>query len=332
MVRAAKSDRSAKLPPPADTAASPFLEWVFRPAMLFRMALVAGAFALWPYVAQRMPSLGKRSEYRLMFRQIQISPKPEHPVPDNLLDQVERQSGLPAELALLDENLPGDVARAFSQHPWIARVVRVQKAYPASIVVELEFRQPVAMVQVPGGRLPIDVEGTVLPTSDFSAADAGRYPVIQDVASRSAIRPGTVWDDPALLAAARLAALLKDKWSALKLDAISVPRKIDPSTPLEEISLELVGAGGSKILWGRMPGTDHPGELLPEQKIRRLENYLSEFGGYTAPHGPYEIDIRHWRENARRPLGSDPGQSKPIKRPKEDQRIQSTEGKRKTRG
>ena len=313
------------------SASSSFLDWFFRPAMLFRMSLVAGVCALWPYAAQRLPSLANRSEYRLTFRQIQISPAPERPVPPDLLEQVEKLADLPRDLSLLDESLATEVANAFRLHAWVAKVVRVRKSYPAAIVVELEYRRPIAMVQVPGGRIPIDLSGVVLPTNDFSASDIDRFPLIQQVAPKPAIRPGAVWNDPALLAAAQLANLLGDKWKSLKLDAIAVPRNVSTTTAVNDIPLELVGSGSSRILWGRPPGSDHPGELEPSQKIRRIENYLSEFGDYKKPNGPYEIDIRHWRENSRRPLPTDQSQVQPIRKQHEEPRFRSSEGKRKTR-
>src|SRR5580692_10752297 len=121
MARVAKSGGVAAKSPSA-AAGSPFLEWFFRPAMLFRMSLVAGVCALWPYAAQRLPSLANRSEYRLTFRQIQITPAPERPVPPDLLEQVEKLAELPRELSLLDDSLATEVANAFRLHPWVAKV------------------------------------------------------------------------------------------------------------------------------------------------------------------------------------------------------------------
>jgi hypothetical protein len=331
MARVAKSGGGTLQKPLPVPPSSPFVEWFFRPAMLFRMSLVAGVFALWPYAAQRLPSLNKRPEYRLTFRQIQITPRPEGSVPENLIEQVEKLAGLSRELSVLDDNLTSEIANAFRKHPWVSNVVRVQKSFPASVVVQLEYRRPVAMVQVAGGRVPIDIDAIVLPTDDFSTSDFGRYPLIQNVTSKPAARPGIAWSDPALLAAARLASLLGEKWTSLKLEAISIPRNLDPSLDINDISLELQGIGGSRILWGRTPGSDHPGELEPAQKIRRLENYLADFGDYGQPNGPYEIDIRHWRENSRRPLISDQAPAKPSRNLKDDTRIQNTEGRRKTR-
>ena len=327
MARVTKSGSpSGQVPPDSD-----LVTWFFRPAMLFRMALVAGVCALWPYAAQRLPSLGKRSEYKLAFSQVQITPRPDRPVPVDLLDQVERLAEMCKELSILDENLTSELANAFAKHPWVSKVVRVQKSFPAAVVVELQYRRPVAMVQVPGGRIAVDADAVVLPTQDFSKADIERYPQIINISSKPTSKPGTVWNDPALIAAAKLANLLGDKWTALKLDAISIPKITSSSVTADAITLELKAKGGSKILWGRMPGSDHPGELDASQKIRRLENYLTEFGDFVQPNGPYEIDIRHWRENSRRPLENDQAQSKPSKGQKPESRVQHAESKRKTR-
>ncbi len=277
---------------------------VFRPARLAKLALVVGVVTLLPYLIQRLPRLAARPEYRLATKQIRIVPAPESPVPGNLLDQVREQAKLPRELSLLDDKLAADLARAFARHPWIAKVVSVRKSHPATVTVEVQYRAPVGMVEVKGGRFPIDASGVVLPPGDFTAADLKRYPTIQGLTPSHSVRPGVAWKDPSLLAAARLAELLAPKWSELHLESIVVPNRSEPVIDSSKIVLELRASGGSKIIWGRAPGTKHPGELTTAQKIGRLEKYLSEFGGFDRPNGPYEIDIRHWQEISRRPLSS----------------------------
>ena len=290
-----------------DFSASSTPSWVssvFRPARLAKLALLVGIVTLLPYLIQRLPSLASRSEFRLATKQIRLVPVPESPIPANLLDQVREKNKLPRELSLLDEKLAAELAEAFARHPWIERVVSVRKSYPATVTVEVAYRKPVGMVQVKGGRFPIDAYGVVLPSGDFTAADSKRYPNIQGLTPVNSIRPGTIWKDPLLLAAARLAELLAPKWNELQLESIVVPARSESLKDTSMILLELRASGGSKIIWGRAPGTEHPGELTTAQKIGRLEKYLTEFGGFERPNGPYEIDIRHWQEISRRPLGS----------------------------
>ena len=296
-------------PSPGDddfSAASPssWVREVFRPARLAKLALLVGVVTLLPYLIQRLPSLASRSEYRLATKQIRLVPAPESPVPGNLLDQVREQGKLPREFSLLDEKLAANLAEAFAQHPWIAKVISVRKSHPATVTVEVKYREPIGMVQVKGGRFPIDASGVVLPPRDFTAADLKRYPTIQGLVPSISIRPGMAWKDPSLLAAARLAELLAPKWGKLHLESIVIPSRSGPAIDSSKIVLELRASGGSKIIWGRAPGTEHPGELTTAQKIGRLEKYLTEFGGFDRPNGPYEIDIRHWQEISRRPLAS----------------------------
>ena len=328
MARAGKAGSAFAKSPSSATEPS-FIHWFFQPAMLFRMSLIAGVFALWPYAAQKLPALGTRPEYRMAFTEIQLKPPPTHPVPSNLVEQVAELSGMPRELSLLSETLTSDVAQAFRRHPWVSKVIRVQKSFPAGLTVELEYREAVVMAEVQGGRIPIDVHGVILPTADFSTNDTNQYPLIQNVESKPKVRPGQVWTDPSILAAARLASQLKNQWKTLKLGAISVPRAgatsgiaMMPTDP-NDVILELIGQSGSRIVWGRAPGSDHPGELEPAQKILRLQKYLVDYGDYDKPHGPYEIDIRHWQEISRRPLAALHVEARPVKLPKSDHKNSS---------
>ncbi len=304
---------SAKPAPDAAASGSNTPSWVeavFRPLRLAKLALIVGVIALAPYLVQRLPNLASRPEYRLATKQIQLVPAPERPVPENLLEQVRELGKLPRELSMLDEKLATKLADAFARHPWIARVVSVRKSYPAKVTVELEYRQPVGMVQVKGGRFPIDAAGVVLPPGDFTTADLKRFPMIQGPVPPASLHPGVAWKDPSLQAAARLAQLLAPTWSKLRMESIVTPNRTDMKSDPSKITLKLQASGGSQIVWGRAPGTEHPGELTTTQKVGRLEKYISEFGGFDRPNGPYEIDIRHWQEISRRPLASEQANSR----------------------
>lgn len=299
--------------------------------MLLRAAIVVGIVALWPYAVQWWPSLRGRAEYGITFDQIQITPKPDSPVPDDFLKQVERDSGLSETLSILDEHLTEELAQAFGRHPWVAKVVRVQKSYPASIAVELEYRQPVAIIQTALDQYVIDKDAILLPSSDVLGQADVKYPTVVAENLKAPAKVGQAWDHPHIVAAARLADLLHDKWATLKLNTIVIPKESDSKTKWDEISLDLMTQGGSKIFWGRAPGSDHPGELEPVQKVRRLENYLTEFGDYVRPNGPYEIDIRHWRENTRRPLVVSQSPLRPTRPFKEESRFRNSDARKRTR-
>ncbi len=289
--------------PRRGTVPHPLADRFFRPVRLAKFACLIGLAVFLPYLIQRLPNLSTRPEYRLETRKIRVLPDPERPVPADLLEQIRRQNQLPRELSLLDPKLCETLAAAFARHPWVARVTAVKQSFPADVIVEVEFRRPVAMVQVKGGRIPIDGTGTLLPSEDFAAADVARYPTIRLVGAGNMARDGGRFTEPGLIGAARVAELLASKWAQLELEAIELPRVRGSSVDPADIVLQLQSMSGSTIIWGRAPGTDHPGELTPAQKLARLEKYMTEFGGFDRPNGPYEIDIRHWQEITRRPAG-----------------------------
>ncbi len=282
-------------PPPA-------IRRVFQPGNLMLLAIAAGIAVLAPWFVQQLPDLSTRPEYRLAFSEIQLSPPPSGNVPADLLRQVQRQCDFPDEVSILNPQLAKRIGQAVHQQPWIAKVREVRLSFPPQAIVVVEYRRPAALVSLSAGLYPIDADGVLLPPSDFSSADQQRFPLIRNVRSVPSGPAGVSWGDPTVLAAARLADVLRSEWADLQLAAIVAPRptaaEIDPA----DIRFELATSGGSKIVWGRAPGSGHPGELTAAQKIGRLRKYLDEFGRYDRPRGPYEIDIRHWQEISRRPL------------------------------
>jgi hypothetical protein len=285
----ATSSKKSSTPAVPVSESMSWVDAVFRPIRLAKLALLVGVVALAPYVVQRLPNLSARPEFQLATKQIRLIPAPEHPVPENLLDA----------------SLPEKLAAAFERHPWVARVVSVRKSSPPQVTVEVEYRQPVGMIQVKGGRFPIDAHGVILPPGDFTTDDLKRFPTIQGPIPPTTLHPGVAWKDSSVQAAAKLAQLLAPKWSELKLVSIIAPSRIEPKGSSSKIVLKLQTIGGSQIVWGRGPETEHPGELTTTQKVGRLQKYLTEFGGFDRPNGPYEIDIRHWQEISRRPLASE---------------------------
>lgn len=287
-----------------------FRRFLFRPRVLLFVAGVVSATVVVPMLRERLPDLRRAPDYRVGLADIHITEPPRW-VPHDLVEQVLKQAGLSAErLSLLDDDLTPTLHEAFRRHPWVAAVVRVRKSRPRRVDVDLVYRRPVAMVAVQGGMYPVDADGTLLPPTDFSLSDTGRYPQIRNVPSPPQGPAGTNWGDLAVLGAARLAdALLQSPpgkpsyWKTLHLAAIRVPDGAGEQAALEELSFDLLTEGGSRIVWGRAPGSGHPGELSVEQKIGRLEKYLADFGSFDHP-CPYEIDIRHWQEISRRPLSA----------------------------
>ena len=132
-----------------------------------------------------------------------------------------------------------------------------------------------------------------------SLETAQRYPLITQAKTSPKGAIGTAWGDPQVAAAAKLAAVLLPHWQDFRLTAIEIPASIDLRAQSQEIVFQLLTTGGSRIVWGRAPGVVYPLELSADQKIGRLEECLTRFGGFDQPDGPYEIDIRHFQEITR---------------------------------
>jgi len=282
------------------------LSVLFRPRLLFLIAVAATSLVCLPRITRWLPALEQRPEYQRTVQDIDIGEQPKW-IPFDFVNQVAERAGLGPEFSVLDEDWTGVIAEAFRLHPWVRDVKSVRRADDRRILVELEFRVPIAMVEVNRGVYPIDAQGVLLPPSDFTVADTRRFCLIRNVQTTPQGPAGTEWGDVVVRGAARLAAVLSatsdqsiSHWRRLRLAAIEVPRRTRAQQQLDDLLYEIRTQSGSRIQWGRAPGTAHPGELSADQKIGRLQKYLLQLD--TDGGGPYEIDIRHWREITYQPL------------------------------
>ena len=101
------------------------------------------------------------------------------------------------------ENSFLQVKQAFGVQPWIKRVKFVNKRFPATVEVEVEYRRPIAMVEVPAGMfedfdepglLPVDVDGCLLPV-ELTEQEAAIYPWISGINTSPSGPPGNPWGD-----------------------------------------------------------------------------------------------------------------------------------------
>lgn len=197
------------------------------------------------------------------------------------------------EITVLDPDLPAKMATAAQQHPWIASVKGVRKLYPRTILLEIVWRTPVAMVRVPEGLLPVDENGVLLPTRDFTPIEASQYPRIYGVESLPAGPAGYPWGDPLVSDAASLARLLSGVWKKFAFHHIE-PTQAGGSGPpsAEGRGLTIVTHSGSRVIWGEPPNRPSSQEVSPEDKLRRLEALFREHGSFDSIDGPQVVDIR----------------------------------------
>lgn len=284
--------------PPRPSLRDRVLGTIFRPRLLLWGALAGAAVVLAPTVTRVLPDLSTRDEYRVRTRDISVPDLPRW-VPITFVDQVIESADLPDEVSVLEPDLAPRIADAFEQHPWVKKPVKVRVSVPARVEVSFDYREPVAMVSISDGFYPVDAEGILLPPGDFPPSDIHLYPRITGMTTPPLAGVGSAWGDDRVTAAARLAVVLFPYWSEWKLTSVEVPPRSTADVVYEELRLVVNTEGGSRIIWGRAPGNDHPLEVTDDQKIGRLKSFLSKAKSFD---GPWEININHLRVITVNPL------------------------------
>ncbi len=235
------------------------------------------------------------AEYFLTAERLEVTPPPPW-IRSDIKGEVLRSVSLDRPLSILDEDLNRRIHDAFPLHPWVASVGRVTKEYPAKVKVELIYRRPVCMVEVPGGLFAVDAEGVLLPSADFLPHEAQRYPRLAQVNSVPLGQVGMPWGDPRVAGGSRLAAFLIEHWGELRLAQI-VPSSQALDEAGEVFHFDLFTLEGTRIRWGRPPGVSPEGESPVEEKIARLKDIATRHGSLDSA-GQKEIDLRpigDWR-------------------------------------
>ena len=173
-----------------------------------------------------------------------------------------------------------------------------------SVKVELVYRRPVCMVEVPGKAWAVDAEGVVLPSEDFSPIEATRYLHVVGVDREPTIPAGRRWGDARVVGGAEIAAALGPVWETMKLKQI-VPLAADPAagaavncrrrlqSPIDGTHLRPVHARRHADLWGYAPGANVLGEIPADVKVARLKQYLAAHDSLDGPQGQaQELDVR----------------------------------------
>jgi hypothetical protein len=257
------------------------------------LAMGLFSYAVWCWVRDTVLA---SPEYWLTPASVEITPVPAW-IRSDVRAEIFRDGNLNPPLSIMDDNLTRRVYDAFSLHPWVGKVRQVRKFYPARVEVDLVYRKPVSMVVVQDGLRPVDIEGVHLPTGDFCPLDADRYPRLTGITSTPVGPVGTPWGDPRVVGGAQIAAAFGPDWQDLKLDHIVATNLAEPGHP-NDCLYEILTPNGTRILWGRAPGSDLPGEVPAADKVLRLKHYLAENGSLEGRSGPQELDVRSLRSMA----------------------------------
>lgn len=261
-----------------------------RPILAVAAVLVGGAYWTWSQVREKVVA---EAHYQVMLGDIVVTSPPVW-IKADVKGEALRDASLDAPLSILDEQLAERIAKAFSFHPWVAEVREVRKSVPARVTVDLVYRRPVCMVELPdrSGLYAVDDQAFLLPSRDFldEPQKAAQYPRLAGITSVNIGRVGVRWPDPFVQGGVLIAAVLEESWHRLNLTRI-VPAEtagFGPSTP----QFELATRNGTRVLWGSPPGMETSGEASVADKLASLNRYVADHGTLEGRDGPQRIDVR----------------------------------------
>ena len=183
------------------------LDWSLRPRILGAITLAMLFVVVIPAIPALWPSVSQRAKFQMSVDRIDLTQATRW-TPHDIVENVAKSHPDWKDRSLLEANLAADLAAAFAQHPWIAKVDRVEKTRQGRILIEVTYRTPVAMVETHRGLFPIDAEGTLLPPKDFTLAESDQLPRLRQIRSMPRSPAGKSWGDPLVVSGAKLCAAL----------------------------------------------------------------------------------------------------------------------------
>ncbi len=265
--------------------------------LVVAMVLLAAGVAMRKAWDRLNAELARSPRFQITADLIHLTPEQYPPwIRSDVKLQVFRDSGITDSLTLLDE--PGDIQQrlvdAFELHPWIRKVNRVNLSGPRRIDIELEYREPVAVVEATASgtsvMLPVDRDAVRLPDDELTDVEKLYLPRISGIEDRPLV--GEAWSDLRMQGAARMASQLIKVWETYGLLDIVPSPYPEVQRSHRFYTYEIRTNWGTAIRWGAAPGFAPPGESSFEEKLSRLTTYIQQHGTLDSIDSPQAIDVR----------------------------------------
>jgi hypothetical protein len=189
-------------------------------ALVVLAVAFAEAWRGWVRAVDRQPA------YQLSYREIDLKPPPPpwfRAGASGFLEGALGGSGEFQSFSSLGFDRERLILR-FRRYAWVEKVLRVEVGYANRVTVRLQYREPVAVEELPGGaeRTVVDREGVVLPRDDLDLDLAGPIVRLYGFSPPADPRAGQSWSradpgqgltapDERVRSAARLAAFLRSE-------------------------------------------------------------------------------------------------------------------------
>jgi hypothetical protein len=195
----------------------------------------------------------RKREAPFTFVQIDCTPPPGM-TREDFLKEAQYLAELPDRLDLHDDTTADRVRQALAAHPWVESVREVRVS-PDGVSADVGCR--VGVVWVDLYARAADRHGVLLP---ISAKKEGLV-VLTSRARPPSGRAGQPWSNPDVEATAKVVGLLFER------DKLSVLERFTAEATGGEVTFR---RDKQRIVWGRAPGQEKPGEPDAEAKTARL--------------------------------------------------------------
>jgi hypothetical protein len=262
--------------------------------------LLIGYFGWYHWGAEHLD----RALYALRMENVELTPQPGW-LRTDVREEVFRNGAL-EQVSLLDPQATATIAHAFDAHACVKTTVRVRKAGRGKVQVDLLYRMPAAMVYyerptqsdgglalISKGCFPIDDEGVVLPTTEFTREQVFEYFLIFAAGTAPKGDVGMAFGDPRIMEALDLTKLLAPLRVPLKLERIYVEQDPVVGSPSPWVLRIVTKDRREVITWGHAPGKEISGEPRPEAKLAALQKWFQTLPSILPADGkPAEVDLR----------------------------------------
>lgn len=209
---------------------------------------------------------------------------------EDVLEFVRKNNPDLFEKAYNDKTLLEDVANSFNLSRVVKKVKSAQRKYPNTVVLDIEYFEPVAMVYVSSdvigkGCIPVDKDGNQLPTSFFDKSDLNNYLAITGIKSLPMNSVRHPWNDIHVETACQIANELtpyKDEFGIVGIN-VHESSEVDERYSYTPVCFDIWLKNHTFIRWSRYifksTGVQQlDSELSTEDKIAILRQRLKEKG------------------------------------------------------
>jgi hypothetical protein len=179
-------------------------------------------------------------------------------------------------VSVFTPHLTDQVAAALARSPWIRQVRSVSREFPNRLLVDMEIREPYALIRLGERYYCVDSDGVVLdPTVYLLTSDrlSVLSPAVAVPIAVGVPRAGKLWDEVAVREGISMARLCREQLAQnVPISEIEIQND-DTSGGSPCVMATLVLKTGQRVRWGRTP--DSPPSPVEVRTPRKAEALLA---------------------------------------------------------